>query len=160
MSSTPPCTVIIHVAGDVSPPTSPTLSSSNLPSLSPKTPARNFLRPPGPRPFYGRRRPSLNDYYPHFRPSWKVADGSDPGSGKLTLVPIDSLDLDPDFAPDQPWHKRWKAKSKAQRKTRGKFSGRVLFCGAVVAIVVLRGLVFLVELACLPLALQSSSQIV
>ncbi|KAM5544555.1 hypothetical protein V8D89_001453 [Ganoderma adspersum] len=153
MSSVPPCTVIVHVAGDASPPSSPTLPS-DLPSLSPKTPARNFLRPPGPRPFYGRRRPSLNDYYPHLRPSWKVAEDEDPDADTLKLVPIDSLDLDPDFAPDQPWHKRWRAKSKARCKARRGISGRVLFCGAVFAIIVLRGVVLIVKLACLPFALQ------
>lgn len=151
-SPVPSCTVIVHVAGDASPPSTPLLSS-NLPPLSPKTPARNFLRPPGPRPFYGRRRPSLNDYYPYLRPSWKVAEDEDIDADTLKLVPIDSLELDPDFGPDQPWHRRWRAK--ARRKTRRGISGRVLFCGAVFAIILLRGLVCIVKIACLPFAYQT-----
>lgn len=155
MSSVPPCTVIVHVAGDAHIPTSPPFRSR--PTLSRST-SSHLLVPPSTRPHYGRKRPSLNDYYPRFRPSWKAAPGEDPDADTITLVPMDSLDLDPDFAPDQPWHRRWRAKSKAKtRKAGGRgrtLCGRVLFCGAVVAIVVLRGLVFLVELVCLPFALQ------
>ncbi len=153
----PPCTVIVHVAGDADSSNSPTLSST-LPPFSPKTSSRNLLAPPSTRPFYGRRRPSLNDYYPYLRPSWKLVPGEDSDVDVLKLVPIDSLDFDPDFAPDQPWHRRWRAKSKAKsRKVRG-LAGRVLFVGALVAIVVLRGVVLLVELACLPFALQTQPQ--
>ncbi|KAI1797434.1 hypothetical protein LXA43DRAFT_1057194 [Ganoderma leucocontextum] len=164
MSTTPPCTVILHVAGDADFPDSPALPS-RLPAFSPRSPSRfssaNFLAPPGPRPYYGRRRPSLNDYYPQLRPAWTPAPGEDPDSDTIALVPLDSLHFDPDFDSHQPWHKRWKAKARATSKsrkakgsTRWEILGHVLFFSAVVAIVVLQGLVFLVKVACLPFALQ------
>ena len=138
MSSVPPCTIVLHVAGDYddvfsdSPtlafgdfsPSSSSSSSSTLCDLD--SGSGDLLTVPGAAEMERFRNSRitidlhnalLNPQLARLRPAWTTAPGEDPDADRVTLVPNEFLELDGSFDDDRRQN-RFRRSSKIPRRER------------------------------------------